>query len=137
MARAPERLDLAAVRQALRTPKTPLRVLVLFAGAGGASWGLSRCPGLHVTAAVELDEAAARVHEANMPGHPVLRIDLNDPEAAARELAMRTGRMSTRRPGGTARRPRRRRRPRERRAWPSGSASEKTRFGTPRSGTVQ
>ena len=80
---APERLDLEAVRAALRLPKEEVRVLVLFAGAGGSSWGLSTCPGMRVTTAVELDEQAAHVYEMNQPDHPVLRLDLNDPAEAA------------------------------------------------------
>ena len=67
----------------------PLRVLVLFAGGGGASTGIAACAayeGAEVIA-VELSDIAAAVYAANHPEHQLLQLDLADTHAAAARLS--------------------------------------------------
>ena len=54
-----------------------MKVLVLFAGGGGASEGWTRVRGAGVVAAVELDGDAVSVYAANHD-HPVVQLDIND-----------------------------------------------------------
>ena len=61
-------------------------MLVLFAGAGGASEGWKHMRGAEVVAAVEWDGDVAAVYAANHD-HPVVQLDLNDWARVAAELA--------------------------------------------------
>ena len=73
---------------AAATSFTQLRVLVLFAGGGGASTGIAACSAFadaDVTA-VELRDDAAAIYAANHPRHRVLQLDLSDVAAACARL---------------------------------------------------
>ena len=61
------------------------RVLVLYAGGGGASSGISACEGFQVVAAVEKDSGLADLYRANH-GHTVLELDLMNHAQAAQVL---------------------------------------------------
>ena len=68
---------------------SPLRVLVLFAGGGGASTGIAACAayaGAQVVA-VELRDTAAAIYAANHPQHQLLQLDLTDTPAACARLS--------------------------------------------------
>jgi DNA (cytosine-5)-methyltransferase 1 len=54
----------------------PLRVLDIFAGAGGFSAGFAHEPGYDIVGAVENDETAARTFQVNHPETPILLADV-------------------------------------------------------------
>jgi DNA (cytosine-5)-methyltransferase 1 len=54
----------------------PLRVLDLFAGAGGFSTGFAADSGYEIVAAVERDDTAGRTFQVNHPGIPALLADI-------------------------------------------------------------
>lgn len=57
------------------TESSPVRVIDLYAGAGGLAEGFRRARGYHVVAAVESDEDAAETLRAN---HPATHVDTSD-----------------------------------------------------------
>jgi len=63
----------------------PLRVLVLFAGGGGATEGYRQVDGAVVVAAVEFNGEAAMVYAGNH-SHPVLQLDIADWKGVAASL---------------------------------------------------
>ena len=69
------------------------RVLDLFCGAGGLSWGLHKNPYFRTTVAVDLDEKAAATFKKNMPDTEVLVGDITDASVKEKivSLARETG----------------------------------------------
>src|ERR1700722_5014734 len=69
-------------------PKTGLRALDLFAGAGGLSRGFEWSRAGHVVGAVEIDEAAAETFAANHPGAHVWAEDIRglSPETVRKKV---------------------------------------------------
>lgn len=72
---------------------TEFRVLDLFCGAGGLSWGLHKNPHFKTTVALDFDEKAAETFKRNMPSTEVVVGDITDPKIKERivNLAKETG----------------------------------------------
>lgn len=62
-------MNIAPSRKGLRTD--PIRVLDLFAGAGGMHQGFKRLPGFKTVTAVEMNPLFAKTFQTNNPGVPV------------------------------------------------------------------
>lgn len=56
------------------------RILDLFCGAGGLSWGMHKNPHFRTTVALDFDAAAANTFKKNMPETEVLVGDITDPK---------------------------------------------------------
>lgn len=69
------------------------KVLDLFCGAGGLSWGLDKNPYFITTVALDLDEKAANTFKKNMPYAKVVIGDITAPEIKEKiiDLAKQTG----------------------------------------------
>ena len=81
----PTNLRLDRQTRGLAPRRRDARVLVLYAGAGGATSGISACKGFQVVAAVEKDSVLADLYRANH-GHTVLELDLMNHAHAAHVL---------------------------------------------------
>ena len=88
---APASVQLGTIRRLAKEMQrgggaNALRVLVLFAGAGGASEGWRHVRGANVVAAVEIRDDAAAIYAANHD-HPVIVSDINDWVRVSDQLA--------------------------------------------------
>lgn len=64
------------------------RVLDLFCGAGGLSWGLHKNPHFTTAVALDIDEKAADTFKKNMPDAQVLVGDITDPKVKDKIIAL-------------------------------------------------
>ena len=88
---APKDLRSAEIRRLIKQRRrcggaNALRVLVLFAGAGGATEGWRHVQDAKVVAAVEIRDDAAAVYAANHD-HPIIVSDINDWVRVSQQLA--------------------------------------------------
>ena len=74
-----KRILIRKKKQDTSMPKE-FRVLDLFCGAGGLSWGLHKNPHFKTVVALDFDEQAANTFKKNMPDAEVLVGDITDPK---------------------------------------------------------
>lgn len=87
-----KRILIRRKKQDVIMPKD-FRVLDLFCGAGGLSWGLHKNPHFKTTVALDFDEKAAATFKKNMPDTEVIVGDITDANIKQKivELAKQTG----------------------------------------------
>lgn len=77
------------VRQKQREVTRPMefKILDLFCGAGGFSYGMHKNPHFHTKVALDFDEAAANTFKKNMPGTEVIVGDITDDNIKERVIS--------------------------------------------------
>ena len=81
------------IRRLRYTPVTEFRILDLFCGAGGLSWGMDKNEHFKTTVALDFDAQAADTFKRNMPYAEVVVGDITDAETKAKiiSLSQQTG----------------------------------------------
>lgn len=81
------------IRRIRYTPVSEFRILDLFCGAGGLSWGMDKNPHFRTTVALDFDAQAADTFKKNMPYAEVVVGDITDAAVKDRivTLAQQTG----------------------------------------------
>jgi len=81
------------IRRIRYTPVSEFRILDLFCGAGGLSWGMDKNPHFQTTVALDFDAQAADTFKKNMPYAEVVVGDITDSTVKERivSLAQQTG----------------------------------------------
>lgn len=81
------------IRRIRYTPVSEFRILDLFCGAGGLSWGMDKNPHFQTTVALDFDAQAADTFKKNMPYAEVVVGDITDSTVKERivSVAQQTG----------------------------------------------